>query len=137
LPLALIVGGRYSPYLISLPLVAMPICGKTLRELSYYHDELSKAYGWTFLFAVPMSIMLIAAMILVRRGLRGDSGRSFARWSLLIASWLYFTLNFVFFRMPWPWEAATARTPSAIVFAGCLLLITLACAGYRNFRRRT
>ncbi len=46
LPLALVVGGRYSPYLIALPISAMPICGKTLREMSYYHAEFPAAYGW-------------------------------------------------------------------------------------------
>ena len=138
LPLALIVGGRYSPYLMSLPVVALPICGKTLRELSYEHDLIPQAYGWLFLFALPMTILLVAAIVLARQGQReengerGANGQSFSRWSLLLASWTYYALNFAFFRFPWPWESPTSRTPSAIIFGVCLLLLTLACVGYRS-----
>jgi hypothetical protein len=135
-PLALIVGGRYAPYLIAIPIVAMPICGKTLREMSYDHAEISASYGWTFLFVVPLILLTAAAFALAHRGKHGQDGQSFARWSLLIASWLYYGLNFVFFRFPWPGEAPTARTPSAIVFAVCLLLLTLACAIYPRIDRR-
>jgi hypothetical protein len=136
LPLALSVGGRYSPYLIALPVVALPICGKTLRELSYYHNEIPLLYGWIFLLAAPMFVVTVTAIVLAERGKRGDRGQSFARWSLLLTSWLYFALNFAFFRFPWPWEAPTSRTPSAIVFAGCLFLISLACVGYGNWLQR-
>jgi hypothetical protein len=135
-PLALAVGGRFSPYLIALPIVAMPICGKTLREMSYYHAEISPAYGWAFLCVMPLLLLTAAAFVLAYRGARGESGQSFARWSLLLTSWLYFALNFVFFRFPWPWEAPTSRTPSAIVFTACLLVLTLACAFYPAAVRR-
>jgi len=128
LPLTLIVGGRYAPYLIALPIVAMPICGKTLRDLSYETTEVSLASGWGILFIAPMIVMLTAAIILARRGLRGDDGQSFARWGLLLCSWLYFLLNLGFFRTPtWPFGAATARTPSTIVFSLCVAALTLAC----------
>jgi hypothetical protein len=137
LPLALVVGGRYSPYLMSLPIVAFPIAGKTLREMSYYHQEIPLAYGWSLLFLLPVVFLALAAIYLARRGgnpLAGDgeSGQSFARWSLLLTSWTYFALNFVFFRYPWPWEPPTSRTPNAIVFAVCLVLLTLACLFYRS-----
>jgi hypothetical protein len=135
-PLALIVGGRYAPYLMALPIVAMPICGKTLREMSYNHTEISPAYGWALLVALPIVLLTAAAFALARQGQRGQSGQSFARWGLLIASWLYYALNFIFFRRPWPWDSPTARTPSAIVFAVCLLLLTLACLFYPAAGRR-
>jgi hypothetical protein len=131
LPLALIVGGRYSPYLISLPVVALPICGKTLRELSYEHDVIPRVEGWVFLLVLPLSVMLAAAVALARRGRRGECSGPFSRWSLLLASWTYFALNFAFFRFPWPWAEPTSRTPSTIVFAGCLLVLTLAGVVYR------
>jgi hypothetical protein len=134
-PLALIVGGRYSPYLIALPIVAMPICGKTLREMSYNHTEIPRDYGWTLLLILPMVLVTVVAFVLARRGERGASGRSFSRWTLLVTSWLYFALNFVFFRFPWPWEPPTSRTPSAIVFAVCLFVLTLACAFYPKAER--
>ncbi|HEY3392971.1 MAG TPA: hypothetical protein VGK58_09705 [Lacipirellulaceae bacterium] len=137
-PLALTVGGRYAPYLIALPIVAMPICGKTLREMSYEHAEITALYGWAFLFVVPLILLTVAAVALALRGKHGQDGQSFARWSLLIASWLYYGLTFAFFRFPWPWEAPTSRSPSAIVFAACLLLLTLASVFYaRTDRRRT
>jgi hypothetical protein len=132
LPLALIVGGRFSPYMIALPLVALPICGKTLRELSYDHNEIPPAYGWLFLFALPIAVTTVAAFVFARRDQWATSGQSFSRWSLLLTSWLYFALNFAFFRFPWPWHEPTSRTPSAIVFAGCLLLLTLASVVYRS-----
>jgi hypothetical protein len=128
LPLTLIVGGRYSCYFIALPIVALPICGKTLRELSYDAQEIAPVAGWTFLFILPMAVTTMAAALLARRGLRGDDGQSFARWSLLLASWLYFGLNLVVFRAPgWPFGDATSRTPSTLVFSMCLVVITSAC----------
>ena len=69
LPLALVVGGRYSPYLMSLPIVAFPIAGKTLREMSYYNQEIPLAYGWSLLFVLPIVILTLAAVYLARRGL--------------------------------------------------------------------
>lgn len=128
LPLTLIVGGRYSPYFIAIPIVALPICGKTLRELAYESSEVTPATGWGLLFIMPMLVTLVAALLLAKRGLRGEDGQSFARWGLLLCSWLYFLLNFGFFRTPaWPFGAPTPRTPSTIVFSLCLLALTLAC----------
>ncbi len=124
LPLILILGGRYSPYLVALPVVLLPIAGKTLRELSYRSDFISPDIGWLAHFALPMTIMLGAAFLLAWRGKHGQSGRTFCRWSLLLASWIYFALNFTFFRLPWPWADWTGRTPSALIFAVCLLLLT-------------
>jgi hypothetical protein len=133
LPLTLIVGGRYAPYLISLPIVALPICGKTLRELSYESSDMTLAAGWALLFILPMSLTLVVAMILVKRGLRGADGQSFARWALLLTSWLYFALNLGFFRAPsWPFGEPTARTPSTLVFSSCVLILTLACISVRS-----
>jgi hypothetical protein len=128
LPLTLIVGGRYAAYLIALPIVSLPICGKTLRELTYEAGEVTPATGWGLLFILPILVTLAAALILAKRGLRGDDGPSFARWALLLCSWLYFLLNFGFFRTPtWPFGEPTPRTPSTIVFSLCLLALTLAC----------
>jgi hypothetical protein len=141
LPLALVVGGRYSPYFVALPIVALPMCGKTVRELCYYTDEIPRWEGWVWLLAVPMAVMLAAAYVLARGGLRGDSGQQFARRALLLASWTYYALNFAFFRFPWPWQAPTARTPSAVVFFFCLVILTIASlappAGNREYDSRS
>jgi hypothetical protein len=113
----------------------MPICGKTLREMSYNHAEIPVAYGWPILVIVPVILLTAAAFWFARRAQRGQTGEPFARWSLAIASWLYYALNFAFFRYPWPWEAPTTRSPSAIVFAACLLVLTLASVFYPNTKR--
>jgi hypothetical protein len=132
-PLALILGGRYAPYLIALPVVALPICGKTLRELTYLSDAVPPVYGWTLLIVLPLTVLTVAAIALARRGRRpeGADAAGFTRWSLLLTSWVYFALNFAFFRFPWPWEPPTRRTPSAIAFTACLAILTLAAATYR------
>ncbi len=88
--------------------------------------SIPRTYGWLLLFAWPMAVMLVTAVVLAHRGQRGENGQSFSRWSLLIASWTYFALNFAFFRVPWPWAEPTSRTPSTVVFAAWLLLLTLA-----------
>jgi hypothetical protein len=140
LPLALVFGGRYAPYFISLPIVALPICGKTLRELAYYHADVARGAGWLVYVILPLATLTFAAVAFARLGERGASGRSFARWSLLLTSWLYFWLNYGFFRFPWPWSPPTARTPSAIVFSACLAALTAAClwrgAGDQGQQRR-
>lgn len=132
LPLILILGGRYSPYLVALPVVLLPIAGKTLRELSYRNDFISPGIGGLTLIALPMALMLGAAWLLAWRGKHGQNGRDFCRWSLLLTSWTYFTLNFAFFRFPWPWAEVTGRTPSALIFAVCLLLLTGASLATRR-----
>lgn len=124
LPLALAMGGRYAPYLIALPLVAMPICGKTLREMSYETSQIEAQLGWLLFIVLPLAVMLGAAFWLARRP--EGSALAFARPALLLTSWLYYMLNFAFFRFPWPWESPTSRTPSAIVFTLCLALLTWA-----------
>jgi hypothetical protein len=54
---------------------------------------------------------------------------------LLLSSWLYYALNFAFFRTPWPWQPPTSRTLSALVFTICLALLTIAALAYRPARR--
>lgn len=45
----------------------------------------------------------------------GDK-REFFALAVLLNVWVYFWLNFAFFRFPWPWADWTGRTPSGIVF---------------------
>ena len=107
IPLIGILGGRYWPYLFVFPVVALPIAGKTLRELVYKTGELPPLFGWLALLVLPMLAALGFALWLARRGQAGQSSRDFARLGLLFATWLYFGLNFVFFRLPWPWQEWT------------------------------
>ena len=129
-PIIAIVGGRYWPYLLSLPLLALPIAGKTLRQLSYETTLVSPAVGWIFLVVVPLAITLIAALSFVWAGQRRQSGRSFTRRTLLLLTWLYFALNYLFFEWPGPWKDPTNRSPSAAIFLVCALVITVATLMY-------
>jgi len=52
-----------------------------------------------------------------------------------LVTWLYFGLNFEFFRLPWPWQAWTGRTPSAIIFFVCSLALTAAALSFGRRRR--
>ena len=53
------------------------------------------------------------------------------RPTLVTMAWLYFGLNLAFFRFPWPWAEWTARTPNALVFLACAIVVTL-LAGRRR-----
>jgi hypothetical protein len=126
LPMAGILGGRYWPYWFALPLVALPIAGKTLRDVSYRHDDLPVLLGWVTLVIVPLGTAAVASWWLAWRGQRGQRAADFARVGLLVATWLYFGLNWAFFRFPWPWQEWTGRTPSGLIFTLCALVLTLA-----------
>jgi hypothetical protein len=137
LPVIGILGGRYWPYLFPLPIVALPIAGKTLRELSYDSADMARPLGWILLFIIPLVVTTGLARWLMYRGQAGQSSRTFARVGLLATTWLYFGLNLCFFRFPWPWEAWTGRTPSGIIFAVCALALTVAaiCPGRASVLR--
>ncbi|MGD9853759.1 MAG: hypothetical protein AB7U20_02295 [Planctomycetaceae bacterium] len=131
IPVTCVAAGRYWPYLMTLPVIAVPICGKTVRELCYNADppELSMLYGVLAYIVLPLTLCTLVAVLLARRGMYGKGARDFSRWSLLLATWVYFWLNFAFFRYPWPWEPVaewTGRTPNGLVFAVCAVVLTLA-----------
>jgi len=127
IPMVAVVGGRLWPYLVTLPITLLPIAGKTLVELSYSEPEqLPPDFGWGVYLAAPLLIATVAALLLARAANRGQGALPLARWSLFIATWTYFCLNFAFFRLPWPWEEWTSRTPHALVYFVCAVGLTLA-----------
>jgi hypothetical protein len=128
LPMVAILGGRFWPYLMLLPIVAAPIFGKTLRNLTYENEVVSIGDGWFMIVQVPMAIMLCGAVWLICRGIKGQSARSFAAIGLLLTTLLYFCLNTAFFRYAWPWEEWTGRTPNQIIFSVCAFFLVLASA---------
>jgi len=84
------------------------------------------------LVVIPLVVTLGLALWLARKGREGQTSRTFARIGLLAAVWLYFGLNFAFFRVPWPWKEWTGRTPSAIIFFVCAVCLSAAavfCGG--------
>ena len=128
IPLIAVAGGRWWPFLLVLPVTLVPIAGKTVRTLVYDAHAIGPPVGWVLYGVLPVAVTTAAAVWFARRVGRGPSGREFARRSLLLAAWLYVSLNFAVFRFPWPWDTWTARTPNALFFALCLLALTLACA---------
>lgn len=87
---------------------------------------LSRPLGWGLLVVIPLGLALAVALQLVRRGRAGQPAVRFAATGLLLTTWLYFSLNFAFFRWPWPWAEWTKRTPNALIFAVCAVGLTVA-----------
>lgn len=127
IPLLAVAGGRWWPFLLVLPITLVPIAGKTIRNLVYEHHVIGAAAGWTLYGILPGLLTIATAVWFVSKLERGYSGREFARYALLLNAWLYFGLNYAFFRFPWPWEKWTGRTPNAIAFTICVVGLTIAC----------
>ncbi len=126
LPMVAIAGGRFSPFLVMLPVTALPIVAKTIRQLVYKEELWEETMGWTILGAIPMAVVTVLAVGLAWRTIRNNEPSSLIlRISLFVATWLYFGLNFGFFHAPWPWEAWTSRTPNGLVYFACACLLSL------------
>lgn len=136
IPLAAVAGGRWWPFLLVLPITLVPIAGKTIHSLVYESETVGPAVGWALYGVLPVLLATAAALWFASRTGRGWTGREFARWALLINAWLYYGLNYAFFRFPWPWEKWTSRTPNAIAFTICVLVLTLACLTVGRHIRR-
>jgi hypothetical protein len=132
LPAVGLLGGGRFPYAYALPLLALPIAGKTLRQLCYKTHLLPPAEGWTLLLALPLLVTAAVAWLLYRHGREGASGREFARWALLTAAWVHYGLNFAFFEWPWPWAPLTFRASNTLIFTACLLGLTWAAVRWRH-----
>jgi len=127
IPLLAILGGRIWPYFVCLPITALPIAGKTLRQLAYRTDDISLLFGWFIYFMGPLALVTWFAIKLIQRPDKKLNGHFFSRRTLIISTIFYFVLNWAFFEFPWPWSDWTARTPSGIIFIICaagLLLLT-------------
>ncbi len=129
IPLIGIVGGRFWPYMMLLPMVAAPIAAKVLYNVCYRDQFITLEIAWPVLFALPMVILITTATWLICRGMKNQSAKTFATISLLLAIWTYFSLNTVQFQFAWPWEEWTTRTPHQIIFGTFTLILTLATIG--------
>jgi len=118
-PVLLASSTAQGPFLVALPLVALPIAGKSLKELCYEHPELSPWLGWPLLFLLPVGGAAYAALRLANA-----STVTLAKVGLLTTVWLYFGLNFAFFRLPWVWAPWTGRTPSGIFYTVAAVVLT-------------
>lgn len=125
LPVVLVAAGKWAPALLALPFTAFPICGKTLNHLAYEQDAMPREIGWILLVVVPLGGLTVLAQKLRRRAdVSGATAQSVLSPALLVTAWLYFGLNYAFFRFPWPWVKWTTRTPNALVYTVCLAGLT-------------
>ena len=117
IPLVAVVSGRLWPYLLALPVVAMPIAGKTFRDLCLSDAPMSIGFGVLLFLVVPLAITTWLALRFAAEPRQMRPAERYLKSALLMSTWLYFGLNFAFFRFPWPWEPATGRTPRARLFS--------------------
>ena len=125
IPMVAVAGGRFWPYLMVLPIIAVPIAGKTLRQLVYREETMSATLGWGLFVVIPLALFTWIAMRYARsKHVKTD--QSFVTTTLLLTTWFYFGINFAFFHFPWPWAEWTGRTPSGIIFTVCAIGLTAA-----------
>lgn len=135
LPILLVTAGRISPILVLLPVIALPIAGKTLRQMLEQPSSLPPAATWALYLLLPLVAAIALAVRLHRRSLRLPPAADLLAPILLFATWLYWGLNYAFFRFPWPWQVWTARTPNALWFTLCAFGLTLAAVRIRHHTR--
>ena len=129
IPVVAVVAGHWWPYLMTLPIVLIPIAGKTVRELVYASPEVTPLIGWTVYLTLPLVVALLTAWWLFRQRDVQTAGR-FAAVALLVNTWIYFALNLAVFRYPWPWQDWTGRTPNGLIFFVCAVGLTIAVIVY-------
>jgi hypothetical protein len=125
IPMACIVGGRWWPYFAIFPVTLMPIAGKTYRQLVQNEELVSVTAGQIIYLFIPLTIATAAATWFATQAVKGESRRQFTFPAILLASWMYFTLNYAFFHFPWPWDEWTSRTPNGIIFTVCVVGLTI------------
>ena len=131
LPLIGIVGGRFWPYLMVLPIVIAPVAGKTLRILGSEAEGREFGLLWMTTISLPIAFALCVAAWLIYRSTRGQSATRFAATALLTGLWILFGLNTAVFDFAWPWIEWTGRTPNQVIFgvsAICLTVAAIICA---------
>lgn len=127
MPMVAIASTRWAPYAVAIFVTLFPIAAKTLQMLAYENTVIDPVMGWIIYLIFPSIIGIAAAIWFYRQALQGQNGQGFARRALLLATWMYFLLNFAVFRYPWPWTAWTARTPNALIFTVCAAGLTALC----------
>ena len=134
IPLIGIVGGRYWPYLMALPVVALPIFGRTGIAMGF---PPATVFGAVLFIGLPFLGLTWLAMRFARApAVRPETrARDYLCPALLLVTWLYFALNYAFFKFPWPWQPWTVRTPNAIIYAICALALT--CLAWKRWGRPT
>ena len=125
IPILAIMGGRCWPYLLCLPITALPIAGKTLRNLSYNSEDLNVIFGWLIIFIIPIALTIWFVIKQIKNSESNGDGSQFIRETMVYSTVFYFIMNWAIFRFPWPWAEWTGRTPSGIIFSMCAASIIL------------
>ncbi len=121
LPLACVAGGRRWAWWVMFPVILVPVAGKTFRNMVVEGGMMGPAAGALVLLALPLVASAgMGEWLRHKAEAPGARAGSWLGTGLLFVASLYFGLNFAFFGFPWPWATWTARTPNALVFAGCL-----------------
>ena len=143
--------GKNWPFFMALPIVLVPIAGKTVRqlvvrpdsiqlplearinrflsegsELRLAFDNTKFEFGWLLYLVAPLFIACVTAIYFANPKRSQTNDRYYSAWSLIVASWIFFCLNFAFFEYPWPWQEWTGRTANGLIFTICLMSLTLA-----------
>lgn len=131
LPLIGIAGGRMWPYMMLMMLIAVPICGKTLRAVGFNGDETwHPGFAWFCLVQMPLAWALVITAWLIQKS-RVHTTARFAAVALMFTTLTYVGLNSVFFGFAWPWdpfETWGGRHPNQLFFlisAACLITASL------------
>jgi hypothetical protein len=141
IPVVAVGVGRWWPWFVMMPITLVPIAGKTLRSLGYEAQAISVGWGWALYVCLPIAALVLLTLWCYRQAALERPARVVLRRVLLVVVWVYFGLNFAFFRFPWPWEPWTVRTPSALLLTVCAVGLTFAAvrlgpAGSRVEMRR-
>ncbi len=138
IPLLAVSLGRLWPYMLLLPITAIPIAGKTFRQMVFKEPTVSQPVGVVVFLILPIALTLLLAWWWSRPRFQKRQAIEFVPWLLLVATWLYFGLNFAFFQFPFPWNSWTARTPNAIFYfiaSVCLTILSLTNIRRSPFQR--
>ena len=130
IPVAAISGGRLWPYLMLFPVVLAPIAAKTVRELSVRNQEVPMPAAILAFVVAPVLVAIVVVAVSVIAEKNARTARTFAARALLFTVWIYFFLNWAFFRSPWPSEPWTGRTPNGIIFAVCAMGLSIGAGWY-------
>jgi hypothetical protein len=145
LPMVVMVGGRYAPFLYILPIVALSIIVKTYLAKFSQADFLATSLGLIFVVTIPVAILVWLAFHFARYGRDPGSAKWFAGIGLVVTATLYFGLNFTFFSFPWGWfidsQGLLAQKHSGGIYVvGWLTLVVtglVACSSMLHRRAKT
>jgi hypothetical protein len=125
IPLVGIVGGRWWPYLFPTALVAVTISGKTWLAFQNAYPDFPLNRGLFLIVALPLTLSILVGFYFSSRRDRDADASRYSAFGLLWSSWLYFTLNTIFFEFPLDWTTWGGRTHSQIIYTIQVLLISL------------